>query len=139
MKGPCLRILAFALAAPLFPCTTFQIQGKSSVAVGHNFETYIQNFPGSLFYNPPGEGKTSFTIEGDVIPEPAAESGLSRIFWTSRYRSLTYNVMGKNLPDGGINDQGLYVGEMSLTSSSQDREPGMTYFSPPPLYPILPG
>ena len=37
-----------------------------------------------------------------------------RIEWISKYGSITYNTAGKEFIDGGLNEVGLYIGEMTL-------------------------
>jgi len=38
----------------------------------------------------------------------------SDLTWISRYGSVTFNIVGKDLPDGGMNEAGLYIWEMGL-------------------------
>jgi choloylglycine hydrolase len=37
--------------------------------------------------------------------------------WTSRYASLTFNAFGRDFPDDGLNEAGLFIGEMTLAES----------------------
>ncbi len=37
----------------------------------------------------------------------------SSLSWISRYGSVTFNNFGKNLPDGGMNEAGLFIWEMN--------------------------
>jgi len=37
--------------------------------------------------------------------------------WTSKYGSVTFSLLGRNLPDGGMNEAGLTVSEMALGES----------------------
>ncbi len=99
----------FILAVPpALACSSFLLERGDTLLVGHNLDEYMP-VPGLIIVNPRGIAKhglggSMFNPLGRVKP---------RFVWVSKYGSLTYNPMGKEFPDGGINEAGLYVGEMS--------------------------
>ena len=91
------------------PCSTFLLHRGDAVVVGHNLDMPY-HIPGMLVVNTRGETKRSCTwyefTTGKKHPAPSFS-------WRSKYGSVTYGD-GKDLPDGGMNEKGLYIGEMSL-------------------------
>ncbi|MBN1895242.1 linear amide C-N hydrolase [bacterium] len=80
--------------------------------IGHNLD---QNFhtPGMIHVNRRSERKrsvSSFDLKLSNIQTPILE-------WTSKYGSVTFSLLGRNLPDGGMNEAGLTVNEMALGGS----------------------
>jgi len=107
-------------------CSTFMFEADSFLFVGHNLdETPGFHVPGVVCVNkrntyregieyfeliaPPEEYGTCL-IPFDQRPEP-------KINWISRYGSITFNSEGIDFPDGGINEEGLAIFEMSLGST----------------------
>ena len=101
------RILFFGLLAagavtPARACSTFELVGNGSMVVGHNLDWYVP-VDGSVFVNRRGLKKTAWL-----------NSGLQ---WVSHFGSLTFNSgpgPEPEFPDGGINEAGLVVAEMTL-------------------------
>lgn len=91
-------------------CSTFLLAARDRLIVGHNLDDYCKVI-GLVVVNKRRIAKTNvswseLTIGGLVrIP---------RLRWVSKYGSVTYNTRGKEFPDGGMNEAGLYVGEMNL-------------------------
>ncbi len=79
-----------------------------TILVGHNLDENFAEIPGLMVVNPRGIAKTGIGWNGLVNP-------LARVKPTSlgKYGSLTYSAFGKEFPDGGLNEAGLYVGEMN--------------------------
>ncbi|HSG28230.1 MAG TPA: linear amide C-N hydrolase, partial [Candidatus Krumholzibacterium sp.] len=61
------------------------------------------------FIAPPGEYE-KLAVPFEQRPEP-------KISWVSKYGSITFNSEGVDFPDGGVNEKGLAVFEMSLGST----------------------
>jgi choloylglycine hydrolase len=61
----------------------------------------------------------------DFWPFAPGKKPSPRLEWTSRYGSITYNVFGREFPDGGMNEAGLYVGEMTLLGTIYPTAPGL--------------
>jgi hypothetical protein len=88
---------------------------ESALVVGHNLDEGIE-VPGLIVANPRGLSKRNVRFM-DLMVWPIRSGRTRRLNWVSRYGSLTYNVFGHEFPDGGMNEAGLYVGEMTLLST----------------------
>lgn len=93
-------------------CATFLLTGSGRVLVGHNLDDSIET-PGLIVVNPRGLAKRGASYR-DLFPFAPGSKHDPRLEWVSRYGSVTYNVFGREFPDGGMNEAGLYVGEMTL-------------------------
>ncbi len=92
-------------------CSTFVLSRGDTLLVGHNLDEYVE-VPGLIVVNPRGLAKENVTFE-EIRSSRRSESA-PRLSWVSRYGSVTYNVFGREFPDGGMNEAGLYAGEMTL-------------------------
>ena len=78
--------------------------------IGHNLDSG-REVPGTIMINKRNVKKTGVSaLELIVGIKPINPS----IEWTSRYGSITFNAWGKEFIDGGINEAGLYIHEMTL-------------------------
>ncbi len=102
-------IAAFFLGPRVEACSTFMLERGDTVLIGHNLDEYIP-MPGLIIINPRGVSKHGIGWGGFLNPLRPAKPQLT---WVSRYASVTYNAFGREFPDGGMNEAGLYVGEMS--------------------------
>ncbi len=109
-------------------CSTFELKSGGSIFVGHNLDDNY-DVPGLVVVNKRGVRKQSFSWEGDLLPL-LRNRRETRTTWVSRYGSLTYNTIGRDLPDGGMNEAGLYVGEMTLMSTvwPHDVKPSLYHY-----------
>ena len=103
-------LLGLGLAAPARPCSTFMLSREGALVYGHNLNENGIDVPGMVFVNKRGvlkRGRTwhEMTSRGG--------DGPSSLVWISRHGSVTFNFFGRDLPDGGMNDAGLYIWEMS--------------------------
>ncbi len=105
-------------AAERHSCSTFMIHQKDTLLIGHNLDDYIET-PGLAVINPRGISKHS--VSWDDLKSVFGRSK-PRLNWTSKYASLTYNTFGKEFPDGGMNEAGLYIGEMTLFATKYPKE-----------------
>lgn len=103
-------------------CSTFVVSHGSALLVGHNLDDYIK-VPGLIVVNPRGLSKENVTF--DDIKSCSRSKSAPRLSWVSRYGSVTYNVFGREFPDGGMNEAGLYVGEMTLIGTVWPEDPGV--------------
>jgi choloylglycine hydrolase len=92
--------------------------------IGHNLDS-SREVPGTIVINKRNVEKTGVSLYELVVglkpPNPA-------IAWTSRYGSVTFNAWGKEFIDGGINEAGLYIHEMTLLGTAfpgDDERPRM--------------
>lgn len=94
----------------VFACSTFKLQKGDCLIYGHYLNEPDIDIPGMIFINKRGIFKTGRTWSEIITKEQKNPSSLC---WISRYGSVTFNLFGKDLPDGGINEAGLYIWEMS--------------------------
>lgn len=107
--------LGFLLAAgTAWPCSTFLLKSQNLRLVGHNLDER-SHVPGLVFINKRGLVKTAVSWASLVSGRADAGPGLT---WTSKYASVTFNPFGRDFPDDGMNEAGLFIGEMSLGSST---------------------
>ncbi|MBG0858405.1 MAG: linear amide C-N hydrolase [Bacteroidales bacterium] len=97
-------------------CSTILINNKDTIMVGHNLDDYIE-VPGVVYINKRGVIKENISWS-DFSCLRAKKSNNKRIQWTSKFGSITYNTWGKDFPDGGMNEEGLYIGEMTLIGTT---------------------
>ena len=96
--------------SPASACSTFKLQKGDALIYGHNLNQGDIGVPGMIFINTRGIFKT-----GRTWSELASKDGAdpSSFHWISRYGSVTFNAFGKDFPDGGMNEAGLYIWEMN--------------------------
>ena len=93
-------------------CSTFLLKKGGSFLIGHNLdERTAEAQPGSIFINKRGENKSSLSFEQVFTGQ---KPGGNKLSWTSVHGSVTFSSLGKNFIDGGYNETGLYIQEMSL-------------------------
>jgi choloylglycine hydrolase len=94
----------------LFACSTFKLQKGDKLIYGHNLNEGDIGVPGLIFINKRGIFKIGRTWSELTTKEKQNPSGFT---WISRYGSVTFNNFGKDLPDGGMNETGLFIWEMN--------------------------
>ena len=92
-------------------CSTVKLQHGKELLYGHNLNANGMDVPGMVFVNKRGVFKTGRSWSELIRKDQANPSSLR---WISRYGSVTFNTFGQDLPDGGVNEAGLYVWEMGL-------------------------
>ena len=91
-------------------CSTFMLAKGPHLVFGHNLNENGIDVPGMVFINKRGVFKTSRTWSEMINKDRSNPSSLT---WISRYGSVTFNAFGRDFPDGGMNEAGLYIWEMS--------------------------
>jgi choloylglycine hydrolase len=91
-------------------CSTFKLDKGGQLIYAHNLNQGDIGVPGMVFINKRGVFKTGRTWSELTTLEGSNPSSLT---WISRYGSVTFNAFGKDLPDGGMNEAGLYIWEMN--------------------------
>jgi len=95
----------------IFACSTFLLSSDSCLFVGHSLDENHE-VPGYLMVNKRGLSKSNI---GWMELLKGKNENDKRIQWVSKYGSVTFNPGGgKEFPDGGMNEAGLVVCEMSL-------------------------
>ena len=105
-------ILVFSLLMPnhVSACSTFKLQKGIRLIYGHNLNEGDIGVPGLVFVNKRGIFKTGRTWSELISKEQLNPSSHC---WISRYGSITFNNFGRDFPDGGMNEAGLYIWEMN--------------------------
>ena len=100
-------------------CTSFCFETEDQLLFGRSFDWHVGN--GLVIVNKGNVSKTAWL--GAIIDQPVAA-------WTSKYGSITFNQVGRELPFGGINEAGLVVEELIFRKGrypSQDSRPAIGY------------
>jgi choloylglycine hydrolase len=109
-----LPLCFFFVAQNGFPCSTFMLKKGSVLIVGHNLDER-GHVPGVVVINKRDvfkRGKSWYEIlSGKPAPNPPLE-------WISKYGSVTFNPFCRDFPDGGMNEAGLFIEEMTLQGTS---------------------
>jgi penicillin V acylase-like amidase (Ntn superfamily) len=90
-----------------------------SLLIGHNLDDYIK-VPGLIVVNKRGVRKENINWI-DLKSIKGKSSSAPRLQWTSKYGSITYNTFGKEFIDDGMNEKGLYIGEMTLIGTEYSK------------------
>jgi choloylglycine hydrolase len=107
----CVLGLAVGLAVgPARACSTFELMKGGELLYGHNLNQPGMDVPGLVFINKRGVFKIGRSWSEMSTPERSDPSTLS---WISRYGSVTFSTFGRDMPDGGFNEAGLYIWEMN--------------------------
>ena len=85
----------------IFPCTTFIFRVGDHLYFGRNLDWIT------------GTGLI-MTNQRNLEKVALVDSTKKPIMWISKYGSITFNQVGKDLPYGGINEAGLVVEHMTL-------------------------
>jgi choloylglycine hydrolase len=100
------------MAEALLACTAFCLQDVNNLVLAKNTDIFDDIDDGFIIVNKRNIAKRGIAI--DPADKPAG--------WISRYGSVTFNMLGRELPNGGINEAGLVVEGLGLTES---RYPGI--------------
>ena len=94
-------------------CSTFMLKHGAEIIFGHNLDMPIP-IPGLVVINKRGIYKEGTTWEELT----SAESGkYKKVKWTSKFGSVSFNPLGVEFPDGGMNEKGLAIWEMTLSGT----------------------
>jgi len=95
-------------------CSTFMLAADKVLLVGHNLDESFE-VPGQVVVNKRGVEKQNVSWEDLKI---GGKGSVPRLRWVSKYGSITTNTVGREFVDGGLNEAGLYIGEMTLLGSA---------------------
>lgn len=110
-------------------CSTFLLAHGDDLLIGHNLDDYIPT-RGLVIANPRQAAKENLSFQ-ELFPEfyiGKPKQTIVKKRWVSQYGSLTYNTGGKEFIDGGLNEAGLYLGEMTLFSTAYPRSQTLPKF-----------
>ncbi len=91
-------------------CSTFLMKHSSELIVGHNLDDRYE-VHGSVTINKRGVFKRGITWKELNSNE---EETSQKPEWVSKYGSVSFNTRGRDFADGGMNEKGLSIWEMSL-------------------------
>lgn len=97
---------------PVSACSTFATHGANGFIVGRNMDSALP-VAGLVLINKRGIAKSSIPW-GKFAPSGASTGALH---WVSKYGSVTMTAIGRDFPDGGMNEAGLVVEEMTLSQT----------------------
>lgn len=103
-------VLSGSAASNAVACSTFMLNKGGELVFGHNLNENGIDVPGMVFINKRNVFKRGRTLCEIAFKNCSKPSSLS---WISRYGSVTFNVFGRDFPDGGMNEAGLYIWEMN--------------------------
>lgn len=117
-------IFSFFYAAPgVQACSSFMLKKGGKIIYGHNLDSR-RHKPGVVVVNKRGVKKQSKSwtelAYGKSVPNP-------HITWVSKYGSITFNKY-RSFPDGGMNEAGLFIAEMSLVGTQFPKDDSKPLF-----------
>jgi len=106
------RLVALVTAGLFLPisnqsqaCTTVSLANADQRFLAKSYDWHIEN--AFVITNKKGQLKKSLVFSSEDRP----------VEWKSKYNSITFNQYGRELPNAGMNDQGLIVEVMVLDTS----------------------
>jgi penicillin V acylase-like amidase (Ntn superfamily) len=113
----CAGIIVLGCIQTSLACITFNLGEGTNVVYGRNFDWSVDL--GAVIVNPRHVRKTAF-----VLPPSTP------VRWTSRYGSVTFNQFSREIPVGGMNEEGLVIESLvSLAEyASRDGRHAITEF-----------
>lgn len=103
----------------IFSCSTFKLQKGKVLLYGHNLNQADMDVPGMVFINKRGIFKHGRSFSELLFKD---QRNASNFTWISRFGSVTFNAFGRDFPDGGMNEEGLYIWEMNETAEFPKNE-----------------
>jgi penicillin V acylase-like amidase (Ntn superfamily) len=107
-----LVIALWCINAQAFGCSAFLMKGKDYSLIGFN-ENW-KTMPGMMVVNPRGIEKKNLSWNCLVSKEKPTEP---EITWTSKYGSVSFSLLGLDMPCYGLNEKGLFVVELYLNKT----------------------
>ncbi len=103
-------LIIFSWSTHSIACSSFSLKTKSGMIYGRNLDGE-REIKGSVYINKRGVYKESITFRELYL---AKVMDVPRQTWISKFGSITFNYMGAEFPDGGMNEVGLFFEEMTL-------------------------
>jgi len=85
-------------------CSAISLVSGDTIVFGRNHDVNVSN--GLIVYNPRGIYKEGFEFPEENIPK-----------WTSKYSSITLNVLGVGFAICGMNERGLSIGHLGFAEA----------------------
>jgi penicillin V acylase-like amidase (Ntn superfamily) len=96
----------------IFACSAFMLKSKGECIVGFN-ENWI-SMPGIVMVNQRNLEKYGLSWAQLVSEQEQTNSGFS---WKSQYGSVSFNLLGIDMPCYGVNEAGLFIVELFLPNT----------------------
>jgi choloylglycine hydrolase len=96
-----LAVISLLASSKAYSCTTFIIRKGNTIVFGRNLDWYSGT--GLVIVNPRNIEKAAIVSSNEKA-----------LTWVSKFGSITFNQIGRELPFGGINESGLVVEHMTL-------------------------
>lgn len=103
-KLSCVILFCFLIQSA-WPCTIFSLYPDNQHWVGRTFDWAYGH--GMVFTNKKNVTKTSLKLLSTDVQST----------WTSKFGSVTFNQFGREFPNGGMNEAGLMMDALELTTS----------------------
>jgi len=101
-------------------CTSFMLKTDQGLYFVHSLnQGSWERVPGIIFINQRDTWKKGYSWESLIRVIGDSPPGL---VWRSQYGSVTFNPLGKEFPDGGMNEAGLFIWEMSFDDTEYPRD-----------------
>lgn len=117
-KNIFLFLILFFLPLKTIACSAFMLKGKDYCLVGFN-ENW-KTMPGMVVINKRGSSKHNLSWNHLVSKSPINEKTTN---WVSKYGSVSFNLLGYDLPCYGVNEKGLFLVELYLEKTSPVKNP----------------
>ena len=105
--------VAFIASHEVLACSSFLMEKDGVFIAGRNLDSN-KFTSGAIVINKRGIRKESRSWNelayGEEVPNP-------QLTWVSKYGSIAFNTFGRDFVDGGMNEAGLFIQEMSLVEN----------------------
>lgn len=117
----CILLLMMAFTLKSSACTSFMLKTNNGLYFVHSLnQGDWKSVPGLIFINQRNTWKKGYSWEVLLNVHDTSEPSL---VWKSKFGSVTFNPLGKEFPDGGMNEKGLYIWEMSFSETKFPDDP----------------
>jgi len=107
-----LVILVVPLSGTRASCTSFLLKRDNGLYFAHSLnQENLASVPGMIFLNQRDSWKKGYSWN-DLLKVNQETS--PSLVWKSQFGSVTFNPAGRDFPDGGMNEKGLFIWEMTL-------------------------
>jgi penicillin V acylase-like amidase (Ntn superfamily) len=107
-----LLLITVTYSSLAFACSAFLLKGKDYCVVGFN-ENW-KTMPGMIVVNKRNVQKRNISWENLTTDHVDSKKQ-----WTSKYGSVTFNLLGYDFPCYGVNEKGLFLVELYLEETSK--------------------
>lgn len=117
-------VLALIASYEVLACSSFLLEKDGAYVAGRNLDSN-KFTSGAVVVNIRGIRKESRSWNelayGQEVENP-------HITWVSKYGSVAFNTFGRDFVDGGMNEAGLFIQEMSLVENQYPEDPAKPRF-----------